>query len=244
MLRIVVCAGLLASERKRPPGSRRSSGRALACRRRRDVPLQEVDVDMADSQASLQRRVLAIVLVLNLGLAVALGIMGWIASSSGLIANAVDNGSDAAVYAISVLAVGRSVRWKRAAAIGSGVLLLVFAGGVIADTVRRAVSGSEPIGKTMIVMAVVAAVVNLVCLWLLRRLKTDDVNLRAAKTFSVNDFVSNGGVLVAGLLVAWFGRNWPDLVVGFAVAAIAVKGAVEILRDVTRSREEAPESRS
>ena len=187
-----------------------------------------------------ERRVLLIVLVLNLILAVSLAVTGVLADSSGLIANALDNASDAAVYAISLFAVGRSLRWKRIAAACSGVLLLIFALGVLGDTVRRFVTGSEPIGSMMMAMAVIAAAVNLLCLRLLARLKKRDVNLRAAQTFSVNDFISNGGVLVAGGLVAWTGRLWPDLLVGLAVVAIAIKGGVDILRDARR-RESSPQ---
>ena len=147
------------------------------------------DAEKLDVTSSEQRRVLLIVLLLNLMLVMFLAIGGVMANSSGLIANALDNASDAAVYAISLFAVGRSLRWKRIAAGCSGVLLLIFGLGVLGDTIRRFVTGSEPIGPMMIAMAVVAAAVNLVCLRLLRRLRNADVNLRAAQTFSVNDFI-------------------------------------------------------
>ena len=39
--------------------------------------------------------------------------------------------------------------------------------------------------------AAVAAVVNLISLRMLQRLKNKDVNLQAATTFSFNDFVAN-----------------------------------------------------
>ena len=55
--------------------------------------------------------------------------------------------------------------------------------------------------------------------------------MRAAETFSFNDFASNGGILVAGGLVMVLNQAWPDLVVGLIVAAIAVKGGIDILRD-------------
>ena len=104
---------------------------------------------------------------------------------------------------------------------------------------RRWLTGAEPLGPTMMAMAVVAAGVNLWCLLLLKRIRTDDVNMRAAETFSFNDFISNGGILVAGGLVMWLGRSWPDLVVGALVALVAVKGGLEILKDAKDSREEA-----
>jgi len=105
---------------------------------------------------------------------------------------------------------------------------------VLFDVGRRYFQGSEPIGATMMIMSAVAAVVNYACLKLLQRIQNPDVNLRAATTFSFNDFVSNGGILIAGVLVWWLGTNWPDLLVGFATALIAIKGGIEILRDARK----------
>lgn len=188
-----------------------------------------------DITVSEQRQILLIVLVLNLLLVASLAVTGILADSSGLIANALDNASDAAVYVISLIAVGRSQRWKRLAAVCSGVLLLVFALGVVGDAARRFVIGSEPIGPLMMVMAGISAAVNLLCLMLLKRLGGQDVNLRAAETFSANDFVSNGGILVAGAFVVWTGQQWPDLLVGVAAAVIAAKGGLDILRDARQN---------
>ncbi len=176
-----------------------------------------------------QRRVLLIVLLLNAGLALALAVAGFVADSSALIANALDNASDAVVYLISWLAVGRAAAWKIGAARVSGWMLIAFSALVLVDVVRRLVTGAEPLGAAMMMLALVAAAVNLLCLWLIRHLHTEDVNLKAAETFSFNDFFSNGGVLVAGGLVILLGRPWPDLVVGAAVAAVALKGGLEIL---------------
>lgn len=83
----------------------------------------------------------------------------------------------------------------------------------------------------MMSMAAIAGGINLLCLHLLQKLEDKDVNLRAATTFSFNDFISNGGILIAGVIVLWTGSNWPDLLVGIAVACIALYGGIEILRD-------------
>jgi len=187
--------------------------------------------------ADRQKRTLLIVFALNLLLFITLGTAGLVADSSALIANAVDNLSDTIVYAISVLAVGGSGKLKRSAARLSGIMLVIFAIGVLFDALRRPFFGHEPAGVTMMAMATFAAVVNLICLRLLKPLKTDDVNLRAAQTFSVNDFFSNGGILIAGALVMWTGSWIPDVVVGLVVAAVAVFGGFEILRDAKRESE-------
>ena len=107
------------------------------------------------------------------------------------------------------------------------------------DVGRRYLYGSEPIGTAMMAMSAVAAIVNFICLRLLQRLEQPDVNMRAATTFSFNDFFSNGGILIAGVLVWWLGTNWPDLLVGVATALIAIKGGIEILKDARSEIREA-----
>ena len=185
-----------------------------------------------------KRKTLWIVLWLNVAIAVGFFITGFIGDSNALFANGLDNTSDAGVYALSLLALTRSRVWKRGAARVSGIMLLIFSAGVILDAIRRFLEGSEPIGLLMLAMAAIAGVVNLVCLFLLKRLENRDVNLRAATTFSFNDFISNGGILIAGLVVIMTGANWPDLLVGLAVAAVALYGGIDILRDAHKDYHE------
>lgn len=180
-----------------------------------------------------ERRTLIIVLALNILLVVGFGIAGILADSNALIANGLDNASDSLVYIISLVALRHGPEWKRGAARMSGILLLLFGAGVLGDAARRYFTGSDPLGPAMLAMAAGAGVINALCVWLLKRLRGKDVNLRAATTFSVNDFISNGGILIAGALVMWTGKNWPDLLVGAAVAAIAAKGATDIIRDAS-----------
>ncbi|WP_336984812.1 cation transporter [Brevundimonas aurantiaca] len=192
----------------------------------------------AHDTEQVQRRILLVVLALNALLFVGLGVGGLAPDSRALLANPLENGSDAAVYLISFLAVGRALIWKTRAAQASGVMLLIFSVLVLLDALRRSLTGTEPVGPTMMVLAVVAAVINLICLLLIRRQHSGDVNMKAAETFSLNDFASNGGILVAGGLVMWLNQSWPDLLVGVLVAAIAAKGGIDILRDArTASRE-------
>lgn len=178
-----------------------------------------------------QRKTLWLVLAINLALTTGFAIGAVIADSSSLLANALDNAGDSAVFVISLIALSHGPKWKIGAARVSGVLLLVFAAGVLADAVRRAMGGSEPLGQTIMIMGISGAIANALCLWLLMRLRHKDVNLRAATTFSFNDFASNGGVVIAGGLVLWTGSAWPDLLLGVAVAAISTKGGIDILRD-------------
>jgi cation diffusion facilitator family transporter len=191
-----------------------------------------------DLDSEEKRKTLWLVLWLNVAIAVGFFATGYFGNSNALIANGLDNSSDAIVYGLSLIAISRSRTWKRGAARFSGIMLLIFAAGVVADAIRRYIVGSEPIGAMMMVMAAVAAVVNLLSLFLLKKLQSKDVNLRAATTFSINDFASNGGIILAGIIVIWTGSSWPDLLVGIAVAGIALYGAIDILRDAHRDVQE------
>ena len=178
-----------------------------------------------------KRKTLWVVLWLNVAIAIGFFAVGYLADSNALLANGLDNSSDAIDYALSLLALTRSRTWKRGAARFSGIMLLIFSAGVIFDAYRRFVEGSDPGGILMMAMAFIAGMVNLYCLRLLQKMENKDVNMRAATTFSFNDFISNGGIIIAGIIVMLTGTNWPDLVVGIAVACIALYGGIEILRD-------------
>lgn len=190
--------------------------------------------DLADKN---KERTLWIVLFLNVAIAVGFFAAGFFGDSSALMANGLDNSSDAIVYALSLFALNRSAKWKQIAANVSGVMLLVFALGVIIDACRRFFVGSEPIGSVMIIMSLIAGVINLFSYMLLKRLKGKDLDMRAATTFSFNDFISNGGIIVGGIIVIWTGQNWPDLVVGVGVGIVALYGGIEILRDARKEKQ-------
>ena len=85
----------------------------------------------AEAENPEQRRVLWIALVLNAAMAVIGGIAGWVAQSTGLLADALDMLSDASAYAIGLVAIGRSAKFKANAAYASGSVLLLLGIGVL-----------------------------------------------------------------------------------------------------------------
>ena len=85
------------------------------------------------SGSEREKRTLQIVLVLNAAIAIAFLVTGGLGDSSALIANGLDNLSDAAVYALSLGALSHGLKWKTRAATASGVMLLIFAAGVLFD---------------------------------------------------------------------------------------------------------------
>src|SRR5690606_5492622 len=116
-----------------PPSTDFCTAATQRSRNWRQVDVSEEKIEIHDAR---QRRILLIVLALNLALAAGFGVTGVAAGSSALIANGLDNASDSAVYIITLLALSRSQAWKRSAAKVSGWLLILFAAGILLDVGR------------------------------------------------------------------------------------------------------------
>jgi len=173
---------------------------------------------------------LMILLAINAVMFVAEFIGGWWAQSTGLIADSLDMFADAAVYGVSLYAVGKAASSQATAARLSGYLQLLLALGALAEVIRRFVGGSEPEAPAMMAISLVALVANVACMALISKHRTGGVHMRASWIFSTNDVVANLGVILAGGLVAWTGSHLPDLVVGLMIALVVFSGAVRILR--------------
>lgn len=177
-----------------------------------------------------QRRVLIAVLLINAAMFVAEFAAGVAAGSAALMADSVDMLGDASVYALSLFALSRGVRWKAGAALAKGGFILLLGLGVMIQVAIRAVNGAPPSSGLMLVFGGTALVANLVCLGLLWRYRTADVNMSSTYECSRNDVVANLGVLAAAGGVAIFQAPWPDLVVGAAIAVIFLRSALRVLR--------------
>ena len=184
-----------------------------------------------------ERRVLRIALVLNTAMAVIGGLAGWIAQSTGLLADALDMLSDATAYAIALMAIGRSALFKTRAATLSGGILFLLGVGILVEVGRRLIYGAEPLSEWMIGTALLSLIVNLTVLRLLAPMKSGEVHLRATWLFTRADVVANLGVILAGLLVLWLRVPYPDFVIGALIGLYVIKEAIEILRDARSETE-------
>lgn len=162
-------------------------------------------------------------------------VIGWLAQSTGLIADSLDMLADAGVYGIGLYAVGRTLREKTHAASVSGVLQISLAILVVADVIRRYVVGSEPFGGLMMGVSLLALIANLTCLALLAKHREGEVHMRASWIFSTNDVLANLGVILAGALVYFTGSRTPDLIIGLIIAVVVARGGVIILREARES---------
>lgn len=183
-----------------------------------------------------QTRVLRISFALNAAMFVIGVLTGWLAHSSGLLADALDMLSDSLAYAIALVAMRRTALFKQRAAYFSGGVLVLLGLGVIGDTLRRALSEAEPTGWIMIASAALSLIVNVTVLRMLAAFRKGEVHLRASWICTRADVVANIGVIVTALMVMVLHRRWPDTAIGLAIGAYVLKGAVEIFSEARSSR--------
>ena len=154
--------------------------------------------------------------------------------STGLTADSLDMLADAFVYSLSLYAIGRSTSLKSNAALFSGIIQIVLGLGVIAEVVRRAFVSAEPMSEVMFIVGGIALVANSICVVLLAKHRNGEVHLRASWIFTTNDVIVNAGVMLSGVLVWLTSSAYPDLVVGFVISAIVIRGGIAIVRDARK----------
>ena len=142
-----------------------------------------------NAQDKEQRTLLWTVLLLNGAMFLVEFIAGWLAQSSGLMADSLDMLADAMVYMVGLYAVGKAIQYKAKAALFNGSLQLFLAGLILLDVVQRLIFGSEPQTQIMLWISLLALAVNLFCFILLSRYRSGDINMRASWICSRNDMM-------------------------------------------------------
>jgi Co/Zn/Cd efflux system component len=181
------------------------------------------------AKQAAQRRVLWLVLAINLlifGGEFGAGI--WAASTS-LQGDSLDSLGDALVYGLSLLVVGRSLRARSGAALSKGTLQALFALAVLLEVLHKALAGSMPVAQIMLVAAALAMLGNLACLWLLTRWRGDAINMRSVWLCSRNDVIGNAGVLLTAGLILLTGWRWLDLLFGGLMALLFARTAWTVM---------------
>jgi len=181
------------------------------------------------AQQGAQRRVLLWVMAINLVMFFVEFGAGIVANSSALQADAVDMLGDAAVYALSLWAVGRGSRWEAGAALVKGFLILGFFVFIVVEVVNKMITAVPPASGVMLIFGSIALVANLSCLAFLWRFRALNINMKSTFECSRNDVAANVGVLVAAGGVALIGSGWPDIAAGSIIALLFLRSAVSVI---------------
>lgn len=183
--------------------------------------------DLRQNQAYILKWVLAI----NLSMFFIEYGAGILAHSTALLADSLDMLGDAFVYGFSLYVINRSQKWLAVSALLKGLIMLAFGLFVLAEAGYKIVNPVLPSAELIGSIGVLALAANLLCLRLLWRHKSDDINMRSVWLCSRNDVIANSGVIVAAATVWLLQSRWPDIIVGLAIAALFLRSAWSVLAE-------------
>ncbi|MBT8123749.1 MAG: cation transporter [Gammaproteobacteria bacterium] len=176
-----------------------------------------------------QRRILIIVLVVNIATFLMMVFAAKISGSSSLLSGALDNFGDAMTYILSLFVVGASLAAKARVAMFKGLLIFGAAIAVAFVIGLRLLHPETPVFETMGIAAFINLAANLLCLWLLTPYRNGDVNMSSAWECSRND-VGEGFAVIAAALAVWaFGSGWPDLLIAIGLLILFLWSATRVI---------------
>lgn len=187
------------------------------------------DLDNNITLNSNDRKLLWIVLSINLFFFFVEIIAGFVGSSMGLVADSFDMLADSIVYSLALYAVGGSLIRKKKIAKYAGIFQLMIAILGLIEVIRRFIGLEEfPVFQLMITISLLALLGNVASLFFLQKSKNKEAHIKASLIFTTNDVIANIGVIVAGVLVYITNSKYPDLIIGSIVFLIVFKGAINV----------------
>jgi len=171
---------------------------------------------------------------------------GVIAHSLALLSDAGHMLTDAAAIAFSLVAVRLAQRPAKGAmtyglkrveilsAQANGVTLLVLAGFIIYEAIRRLVSPPEVRGGLILVIALLGIGVNVAATWTLAQANRQSLNIEGSFQHILTDLYAFIGTAVAALVILITGFDRADPLASLLVAGLMLRSAYGLLRDSGR----------
>ncbi|MBF0276660.1 MAG: cation transporter [SAR324 cluster bacterium] len=156
---------------------------------------------------------------------------GILAGSTALLADSLDMLGDTIVYSFSLYVVGRTDVWKANAAILKGGIMAGFGIFVLGQAIYKIIFPSLPVFQTIGAIGFLALAANTFCLFLLWNHREEDINMRSVWLCSRNDIVANVSVLGAGFGVWLTKGQWPDILIGVAIAGLFLRTSFSVLKE-------------
>ena len=181
-----------------------------------------------------QRRVLILVLVINVATFLMMITAAGFSGSSSLLSGALYNFGDAVTYALSLAVIGAACAAKARVALFKGLLIFGAALAVAVQIAWRISHVETPVFETMGIAALLNLGANLLCLRLLYPYRNGDVNMTSVLECSRNDVMEGVAVIAATLAVWVFGSGWPDILIAIALLVLFLRSASRVLRSAWR----------
>jgi cobalt-zinc-cadmium efflux system protein len=202
-------------------------------------------------------RKLAFTLALIVGFMCFEIVVGLVVGSLALLSDSAHMLTDAAAIGLSIVAIRLAARpakgvmtygFRRVeilSAQANGVTLLVLAGLIVYEAIRRLIDPPQTAGGVVLVIALLGICVNLLAAGQLARANRTSLNIRGSYLHLVTDLFAFVATAVAGLIILTTGFDRADPIASLLVAGIMLWAAYGLLRDSGRVLlEAAPEGMS
>ena len=198
------------------------------------------------SSTDANRRRLTIALGLIVGFMAVEVIAGVLASSLALVSDAAHMLTDAGALILSLVALRLAARpahgnltfgLKRAeilSAQANGAVLLVLAGLIVYEAVRRLIEPADVGGWAFVLVALGGLAVNLVATRQVALADRDNMAVEGSFRHLLTDLYAFAGTLVAGIVVVATGFDRADPIASLLVAGLMLWAAYGLLRDSGR----------
>ncbi len=190
---------------------------------------QNCRASQAGHHSAKYRKALWIVLVLNLTMFFVEVVMAVKSGSTSLLSDSLDFLGDSANYMISLIVLPMALSYRAKASMVKGLTMGGFGLFILITTIYRAFYGEIPGHDQMSVVGALALVVNVTALAVLLNFRDGDSNMRSVWVCSRNDAIGNVAVILAGVAVYFFQSKYPDLIVAFVLAFLALQASREII---------------
>ena len=169
-------------------------------------------------------------------------VVGVLAGSLALLSDAAHMLTDAASIALALWAIRLAARpaagrmtygWKRVevlSAQANGVTLLVLAGWLGYEAVRRLIDPPPVAGKLVLATALVGVVINVVATSMISRANRTSLNVEGAFQHILTDLFAFIATAVAGFVVVFTGYVRADAIATLVVVALMLRAGVGLVR--------------
>lgn len=184
--------------------------------------------------------------IVNVGLTIVQIVGGIISGSLSLIADALHNFSDAAALGLALFArrIGRRpadklmtfgyARAELVAALINLTTLIIVGFYLIVEAVNRFISPQPVEGWTVVIVAGVALVVDVITAVMVYSGSKSSLNIKAAFLHNVSDALASVGVIIAGTLIILFDLYVADLIMTLVIAAYVIYQGFSIMPRTVR----------
>jgi cation diffusion facilitator family transporter len=181
-------------------------------------------------QSSKYKKALWIVLILNLSMFFVEIVMGVKSGSTSLLSDSLDFLGDSANYLISLIVLPMALSYRAKASMVKGLTMGGFGLFILMTTIYRVFYGEMPSYSEMSIVGFLALLVNVSAVLILLKFRDGDSNVRSVWVCSRNDAIGNVAVILAGMAVYFFQSKYPDLIVAFVLAFLALQASQEIIK--------------